>query len=80
MPAAAFEETVDASLAAGARAIVAIAAGFGETSDEGRERERAVTSVCAQPEPSCSAPTAWASTTSAELDLGSETSPRGRSG
>lgn len=42
VPAAAFEETVDASLAAGARAVVAIAAGLGEVSDEGRRRERAV--------------------------------------
>ena len=36
VPASAFEETVEASLAAGARAIVAIAAGLGEVSDEGR--------------------------------------------
>ena len=42
VPASSFEETVDASLAAGARAIVAIAAGLGETSDEGRQREQAV--------------------------------------
>ncbi|HYA09817.1 MAG TPA: CoA-binding protein, partial [Gaiellaceae bacterium] len=42
VPAAAFEETVDASLAAGARAIVVIAAGLGESSEEGRRREQAV--------------------------------------
>ena len=42
VPASSFEETVDASLAAGARAIVAIAAGLGETSEEGRRREQAV--------------------------------------
>ena len=42
VPASAFEETVDAALAVGTRAIVAIAAGLGETSDEGAERERAV--------------------------------------
>jgi acyl-CoA synthetase (NDP forming) len=42
VPASAFEETVDASLAAGARAIVAIAAGLGESSENGRARERAV--------------------------------------
>lgn len=42
VPASSFEETVDASLAAGARAIVAIAAGLGESSDEGRLREQAV--------------------------------------
>jgi acetate---CoA ligase (ADP-forming) len=42
VPASAFEETVDASLAAGARAIVAIAAGLGEASAEGRAREQAV--------------------------------------
>ena len=42
VPAAAFEETVDASLEAGARAIVAIAAGLGESSEDGRLRERAV--------------------------------------
>jgi len=36
VPASAFEETVEASLAAGARAIVAIAPGLGEVSDEGR--------------------------------------------
>jgi len=42
VPAAAFEETVDASLAAGAKAIVAISAGLGESGDDGRARERAV--------------------------------------
>jgi acyl-CoA synthetase (NDP forming) len=42
VPAAAFEETVEASLEAGARAIVAIAAGLGESSEDGRLRERAV--------------------------------------
>ena len=41
VPASSFEETVDASLAAGARAIVAIAAGLGETSEEGRLLEQA---------------------------------------
>jgi len=42
VPASAFEEAVDASLAAGARAIVAIAAGLGESSEDGRLREQAV--------------------------------------
>jgi acetate---CoA ligase (ADP-forming) len=42
VPAAAFEETVDAALAAGARAIVAISAGLGESGEEGRAREAAV--------------------------------------
>jgi acyl-CoA synthetase (NDP forming) len=42
VPASAFEESVEASLAAGARAIVAIAAGLGETSEDGRAREQAV--------------------------------------
>ncbi len=42
VPAEAFEETVEASLAAGARAIVAISAGLGERDDEGGARERAV--------------------------------------
>ena len=42
VPASAFEETVDGSLAAGARAIVAIAAGLGESSADGGRRERAV--------------------------------------
>jgi acyl-CoA synthetase (NDP forming) len=42
VPAAAFEESVDAALAAGARAIVAIAAGLGESGPEGRAREEAV--------------------------------------
>jgi acyl-CoA synthetase (NDP forming) len=42
IPASAFEETVDAALAAGTRAIVAIPAGLGETSEEGAARERAV--------------------------------------
>ena len=42
VPAAAFEETVEASLEAGARAIVAISAGLGESGDGGQERERAV--------------------------------------
>jgi len=42
VPAAAFEETVDDALAAGARAIVAISAGLGEMDEEGRAREAAV--------------------------------------
>ncbi len=42
VPASAFEEATDAALAVGARAIVAIAAGLGETGDEGRAREQAV--------------------------------------
>lgn len=42
LPAAAFEDAIDASLAAGARAIVAITAGLGELGDEGQARERAV--------------------------------------
>lgn len=42
VPAAAFEDTIEASLEAGARAIIAIAAGLGESSEEGRSRERAV--------------------------------------
>ena len=42
IPASAFEETVEGSLAAGARAIVAITAGLGESSTEGSRRERAV--------------------------------------
>lgn len=42
VPASAFEETVDASLAVGALAVVAIAAGLGERSAEGRLREQAV--------------------------------------
>jgi acetate---CoA ligase (ADP-forming) len=42
VPAAGFEEAVDASLAAGARALVAISAGLGETGAEGRARERRV--------------------------------------
>ena len=42
VPAAAFEETVDAALAVGAQAIVAISAGLGESGDAGRAREAAV--------------------------------------
>ena len=42
VPASAFEETVDAALAIGARAIVAISAGLGESGEEGRAREAAV--------------------------------------
>ena len=42
VPALAFEETVDAALAIGARAIVAISAGLGESGEEGRAREAAV--------------------------------------
>ena len=42
LPAAAFEEAIDASLAVGARAIVAITAGLGEIDDAGRAREAAV--------------------------------------
>jgi len=42
VPAPAFEETVGDSLDAGARAIVAIAAGLGESGADGRAREQAV--------------------------------------
>jgi acyl-CoA synthetase (NDP forming) len=42
VPASAFEETVEGSLAAGARAIVAITAGLGESSTDGSRREQAV--------------------------------------
>jgi acetate---CoA ligase (ADP-forming) len=42
VPAAGFEDAVDAALAAGARAIVAISAGLGESGAEGRARERKV--------------------------------------
>jgi acetate---CoA ligase (ADP-forming) len=42
VPAAGFEEAVESSLAAGARAIVVISAGLGESGPDGRERERAV--------------------------------------
>ena len=42
VPAAGFEEAVDASLERGARAIVGITAGLGETGDEAREREAAL--------------------------------------
>lgn len=41
LPAAAFEEAIEASLAVGARAIVAITAGLGEIDEAGRARERA---------------------------------------
>ncbi len=42
IPASAFEETVEASLAVGAKAIVAITAGLGESSADGSRRELAV--------------------------------------
>lgn len=42
VPAVAFEDAVDASLAVGARAIIAITAGLGELGADGKERERAV--------------------------------------
>ena len=42
LPAAAFEEAIDDSLAAGARAIVAITAGLGEIDSAGKAREAAV--------------------------------------
>jgi len=42
VPAATFDEAVDDALAAGARAIVAITAGFGEAGQEGLDRQRAV--------------------------------------
>jgi acetate---CoA ligase (ADP-forming) len=42
VPAHALEQAVDESLAAGARALVAIAAGLGELGPEGAERERAI--------------------------------------
>jgi acyl-CoA synthetase (NDP forming) len=42
VPAHALEEAVDDSLAAGAKALVAIAAGFGELGPEGAARERAI--------------------------------------
>ena len=41
LPAAAFEDAIDASLAVGARAIVAITAGLGELGEQGLARERA---------------------------------------
>ena len=42
LPAGAFEEAIDASLAAGARAIVAITAGLGEVDEAGKEIEHRV--------------------------------------
>jgi acetate---CoA ligase (ADP-forming) len=42
VPASAFEETVDTALSMGARALIAIAAGLGETGEDGLRRERAV--------------------------------------
>ena len=42
VPADGFEEAVEASLAAGAKALVGITTGLGETGDEGRARESAV--------------------------------------
>ncbi len=42
VPAAVLEEAVDASLAAGAKALVAISAGLGEMGEEGRAREEAI--------------------------------------
>ena len=42
VPTSGFEETVDAALEAGTRAIVAITAGLGETGEDGRRREAAV--------------------------------------
>ncbi|MEU5595028.1 acetate--CoA ligase family protein [Streptomyces sp. NPDC020298] len=42
VPAAGFEEAVDDALRCGARAIVAITAGFAETGDTGRARQQAV--------------------------------------
>ncbi|MFI6356168.1 acetate--CoA ligase family protein [Streptomyces sp. NPDC050743] len=42
VPAAGFEDAVDEALACGARAIVAITAGFAETGDAGRARQHAV--------------------------------------
>lgn len=42
VPEAGFEEAVDGALAKGARAIVAITAGLGEASEDGRARERAL--------------------------------------
>ncbi len=41
VPAAAFDDALDDALDAGARAIVAITAGFGETGSEGRARQQA---------------------------------------
>ncbi len=42
VPADGFEDAVDASLAAGAKALVGITTGLGETGDEGRARETAI--------------------------------------
>jgi len=42
VPAAAFEQTVDDALAAGARALIGITAGLGELGDEASEREKAL--------------------------------------
>ncbi|MEV6598765.1 acetate--CoA ligase family protein [Actinoplanes sp. NPDC051346] len=46
VPAASFEAAVDDALAAGARAIVGITAGFAETGAAGRERQEAVVARC----------------------------------
>ena len=82
LPAAAFEEAVDASLAAGARAIVAITAGLGEVDDAGKELERRRRRARAtRPGRCCSAPTASASTTRRPRSTSARTSSRpGRSG
>ncbi|HSK17101.1 MAG TPA: acetate--CoA ligase family protein [Gaiellaceae bacterium] len=42
VPAAGVEEAVEGALAAGAKALVVIAAGLGEMGEDGRERERAI--------------------------------------
>ncbi|GGQ75378.1 acetate--CoA ligase family protein [Couchioplanes azureus] len=46
VPAASFEAAVDDALAAGARAIVGITAGFAETGAAGRQRQEAVVARC----------------------------------
>ena len=52
LPAAAFEEAIDASLAAGAQAIIAITAGLGEVDEAGKEIEhRGLSSASARREP-----------------------------
>ena len=51
LPASAFEQAIDDSLAAGARAIVAITAGLGEIDDAGKAREAAVVERVRPPGP-----------------------------
>ena len=75
--AAAFEQTVDDALAAGARALSASPPGLGELGRRGAgSASGRWSSACARPARCCSGPTAWASTTPPPISGSAPTSSR----